>query len=141
MWVVDTCVLIDVLEDDPDFGRLSAAALTRRLPEGLVVSPVTFVELSPAFDGSRLLQEEFLAGVGSTWAEPWTEADSLEAHRAWNVHIARRRAAVTLKRPIADVLIGAFACRFDGLITRNPADFRANFPSLRLSDPTRPDDA
>jgi hypothetical protein len=26
-WVVDTCVLLDVLEDDPSFGRASASTL------------------------------------------------------------------------------------------------------------------
>ena len=26
-WVVDTCVLLDVRMDDPDFGRVSAACL------------------------------------------------------------------------------------------------------------------
>lgn len=136
MWVVDTCVLVDVLEDDPDFGRASAITLARQLPEGLVVSPVTFVELSPAFGGSRLLQEEFLAGVGARWTEPWTEADTFEAHRAWNAHIVRRRAGAAAKRPVADILIGAFASRFDGLITRNASDFRTSFPSLRLLEPT-----
>ena len=36
------------------------------------------------------------------------------------------------KRPIADILTGAFASRFDGLLSRNPADFESNFPSLNL---------
>jgi hypothetical protein len=33
---------------------------------------------------------------------------------------------------VADVLIGGFALRFDGLLTRNTGDFRQLFPSLRL---------
>lgn len=137
MWVVDTCVLVDVLEDDPEFGRLSADSLARHLDQGLVVSPITYAELSPAFGGSRALQDEFLGGVGAGWKEPWTAADTLEAHRAWGAHIARRRAGAAPKRPIADVLIGAFATRFMGLITRNPKDFRQHFPRLRLVDPTK----
>jgi len=36
-WVVDTCVLIDVLEDDPEFGLVSAEALDAHLDEGLHV--------------------------------------------------------------------------------------------------------
>jgi len=39
------------------------------------------------------------------------------------------------KRPVADVLIGGFALRFDGLITRNTDDFRKLFPALRLIRP------
>lgn len=39
------------------------------------------------------------------------------------------------KKPIADVLIGALALRHDGLVTRNPADFRRHYPSLRIVEP------
>jgi hypothetical protein len=48
-WVVDTCVVIDVLENDPDFGLRSARLLEERLAEGLAICPVTHVELAPAF--------------------------------------------------------------------------------------------
>lgn len=37
-WVVDTSVLIDVLEDDPAFADGSVAALESRAAEGLVIS-------------------------------------------------------------------------------------------------------
>ena len=50
-WVVDTCVVLDVLEDDPQFGRASARLLERLLREGLAISPVTMVELAAAFGG------------------------------------------------------------------------------------------
>jgi predicted nucleic acid-binding protein len=33
------------------------------------------------------------------------------------------------------LLIGAFACRYQGLITRNPSDFRRWFPKLKLRQP------
>jgi predicted nucleic acid-binding protein len=36
---------------------------------------------------------------------------------------------------VADVLIGAFAIRHDGLITRNDADFRALYPTLPIINP------
>lgn len=48
-WVVDTCVVLDVLEDDPQFGRASAKLLENLLRDGLAVSPVTMVELAAAF--------------------------------------------------------------------------------------------
>jgi len=40
-----------------------------------------------------------------------------------------------LKRPAADPLIGAFASRFEGLLTRNTADFHQLYPKLRLISP------
>ena len=43
MWVVDTCVVLDVFEDDPEFGRDSAGLLEKLLPDGLAVSPVTMM--------------------------------------------------------------------------------------------------
>lgn len=33
------------------------------------------------------------------------------------------------------MMIGAFASRFDGLITRNGSDFRPWFPELSILDP------
>lgn len=52
-WVVDTCLLIDVLEDDPEFGRSSARLLDDHAADGLVLCPISYVELAPAFEGSR----------------------------------------------------------------------------------------
>jgi predicted nucleic acid-binding protein len=54
---------------------------------------------------------------------------------AWHRHIRQRRAGQSPRRPVADVLIGAFACRFRGLLTRNPRDFAEAFPDLRLVAP------
>ncbi|MBI2897813.1 MAG: type II toxin-antitoxin system VapC family toxin [Deltaproteobacteria bacterium] len=134
-WVVDTCILIDIARADPDFAEASSRLLRRRLREGLVICPITYVEMGPAFAGSRDLQDEFLAGVGVDWPQAWSWTDTLAAYEAWHAHIGRRREQATPKRPIADVLIGAFAARFEGLLTRNSADFRKLFPRLRLNEP------
>jgi len=75
-WVVDTCVLIDVLEDDPTFGSSSANLLEKVLRDGLVLCPVTMVELSPAFDGSLETQKHFLEQVGIVFTEGWTFSDT-----------------------------------------------------------------
>jgi hypothetical protein len=50
-------------------------------------------------------------------------------------YIARKRQGSVAKCPIADVLIGAFALRFQGLLTRNSSDFRQLFPSLPILEP------
>jgi hypothetical protein len=42
IWVVDTCIVIDVLENDPAFGRASAALLDRMAPEGIALCPVSY---------------------------------------------------------------------------------------------------
>ena len=131
-WVVDTCMLIDVLEDDPEFGESSALTLDAHAEDGLVVCPVSYAELSPAFQGDRPLQDEFLGGVGVDWRQDWLWEDTLRAHEAWNDFIQHKRAGRLPKRPLADILIGAFALRYQGLITRNPDDFKSVFPGLPL---------
>jgi len=134
-WVVDTCVLIDILRGDNQFAVLSAAALQSKLHETLTIAPLTYVELSPEFNGDATAQNEFLDSI-------WVHRDFggngdavLEAHRAWNEHVLRKRSGLDRKRPIADILIGAYALTKGGLITRNESDFRALYPSLRILNP------
>lgn len=134
-WVVDTCILIDVLEHDPAFGARSAALLNRLVAEGLEVCPVTYAELAPAFDGDRALQDEFLTGVGVVLPADWTWADTLAAHGAWARFIRLKRQGALPRRPLADILIGAHAAARQGLVTRNPGDFSPVFPDLPLAVP------
>ena len=136
-WVVDTCIVIDVVEADPDFGVPSVRALERRLDEGLVLSPISFVELAPVFDGSRSLLREFMAGAGIDLEPTFTEADRDAAHSAWGRYVAAKRRGTARRRPAADALIGALAMRSDGIITRNPDHFRVFYPEVVVVDPTR----
>lgn len=131
-WVVDTCLVIDVLDDDPDFGAGTAALLDRLAPDGLVLCPVSYVELAPAFLGDAARQREFLDQVGIDYSALWTRDDTQAAHTAWALHVERRRSGRTTRRPVADVLIGAFASTRGGLLTRNPGDFAPLFPSLEI---------
>jgi predicted nucleic acid-binding protein len=135
MWVVDTCVVLDVLEDDPQFGLSSARVLERLLSDGLCVSPVTMVELSAAFSGDLMEQKQFLNSAGISYSEPWTTLDTESSHIAWNNYVQARRARKTVKRPVADLLIGGFASNRTGLVTRNPSDFNRWFPRLPIREP------
>jgi predicted nucleic acid-binding protein len=138
-WVVDTCLVIDVLDDDPACGAASAGLLDTHADAGLVLCPVSYVELAPAFLGDPHRQREFLDKVGIQYLLCWDWIDTARAHTGWHTHVSRRRSREGGRRPVADVLIGAFALRFDGLLTRNAADFQALFPSLRLASPSCPD--
>lgn len=135
MLVVDTCILVDVADDDPSHGLASARCLVRYLEQGLVLSPVSYVELAPVFDGSTELLHEFLDGVGVDRFEGFTEADRVVAFRAWSRHVREKRAGTARRRPVADALIGALAVRHEGIITRNGDDFRSFYPTLRIIDP------
>ena len=133
--VVDTCVILDVLEQDPVFGVASAEAIDRYAEGGLIISPLTYVELSPAFLGDETREREFLFEIGIDLPPAFGEDDLSLAHAAWNDHILRKRSGKATRRPVADVMIGALAQANDGLITRNENNFRALFPALTIVSP------
>jgi predicted nucleic acid-binding protein len=135
MLVVDTCVLVDIADDDPTHGLASAQCLADHLDGGLVISPVSYVELGPVFDGSIQLLDEFLDGVGVGRGGAFTAEDRVTAFRAWARHITEKRARRARRRPVADALIGALAVRHEGIITRNGKDFRSFYPKLCVVDP------
>ena len=133
--VVDTCVILDVLDRDPVFGAASAEAIDRYAEGGLLISPLTYVELAPAFLGDETRERDFLFEIGIDLPPTFGEDDLSLAHAAWNNHIQRKRSGKVAKRPVADVMIGALAQATNGLITRNADDFRALFPTLNIVTP------
>ena len=137
MWVVDTCVLIDLLRRDETFATLAADALDAKRSEGLTIAPITYVELAPALGGDIRAQDYFLSEIGVIVDFEGKKDIVLAAHRAWHDHIRRKRKGEVTKRPIADVMIGAYAESKGGLITRNEDDFRVLFPDLKIFNPAR----
>ena len=133
--MVDTCLLLDVGTDDPRFFSRTERLLNEKATDGLVICPVTFVELGPSFKGQCVLLEEFLDNLSIAHDEDWLWEDTKCAYAAWAAHVHKRRGGLSMKRPVADVLIGAFACRFDGLLTRNRADFAGLLPVLKIVEP------
>ncbi len=134
-WVVDTCLLLDVLDDDPVFGETSAQCLDRHQPEGLTICPVTLIEIAPAFLGDWHRAQEFLSQLGVDYQADWHFADTRAAFVAWHRFVEAKRAGQTARRPVADIQIGAFALQRQGLLTRNGSDFKRWFPSLNLAWP------
>ncbi len=135
-WVVDSCIILDIVLNDPAFASPSAKLLDRLSRDGLVLCPVSLVELAPCFGGKVGNVREFadLIGVVHDW--DWMPIDTEAAATAWAAHVSLKRSGRALRRPIADILIGAFALRAGGLITRNVDHFVPGFPSLTLATPT-----
>ena len=135
IWVVDTCVILDILDRHAEFAGLSSQALQSKLDDVLTVAPITYVELAPAFNGNVIEQDAFL---DSLWIDRDFDGNRdavLAAHKAWHEHVMRKRTGAERKRPIADIMIGAYAMQKGGLITRNEDDFRSLYPNLPIFNP------
>ena len=134
-WVIDSCILLDVALKDPTFGTPSALHLEKIRNDGLVVCPISVVELTPQFGGQVGNVREFLKVLGADPYPSWTEADTDRAADGWSRYVNRKRAGTVPKRPVADLLIGGYACRFQGLVTRNPEHFQPFYPDLTIAEP------
>lgn len=135
VWVVDTCVIIDIISGDGEFSTMSADAVDARRADGLVIAPITYIELAPSFRGDVAKQDSVLSGLGIEFDFAGNREAVLAAHKAWYEHVLRKRLGGAVKRPIADVLIGAYAIEKGGLITRNDADFKTIYPNLTIFNP------
>ena len=85
--------------------------------------------------GIQETQDDFLDKMIVGYDAPWTWQDTMAAHKAWARYVEQKRIGNVSKRPVADIIIGAFASRFNGLITRNVKDFprtEDSFPIMIL---------
>ena len=136
MWIIDSCVVVDILGGDQPFALLSARCLHELTQDGLGICPISFAELGPMFPHIEA-QHHTLNQIGIDYSQNWLAIDTVNAATAWKNYARRKKIDPSIsKRPIADILIGSFAGRFQGLITRNPKDFAPHFPELTIIDPT-----
>lgn len=122
--VADSCILLDVAMADPQFGIASAQCLESKLAEGVIACPISEIEVVPQFNAEISEVRRFLQKSGIQHSIEWVDADTVAAAKGWAAYVMAKRAGLTKKRPTADILIGGFAMRFQGLITRKPDDFR-----------------
>jgi predicted nucleic acid-binding protein len=134
-WVVDSCILLDIALSDPQFGTASAQCIASKLAEGVIACSVSQIGIAPQFGGQVSYMRHFLQQSGVQHHIDWTNADTEAAAQGWAAYVAAKRTGHTFKRPIADIQIGGFAMRFQGIITRNPGDFRPWFPGLPILEP------
>jgi len=130
--LVDTNVILDVIEDDPRWaewsqGQLDAAAIRYRL----AINPVIYAELSVAYARIEEL-EAMIAQAGFTVAPIPREALFL----AGKVFKNYRRQGGAKTGVLPDFFIGAHAAVAGvPLLTRDVTRYRACFPKLVLISP------
>jgi len=133
MVLVDTNVLLDVVEDDPRWASWSQEQLeSTALIDQLMINSVIYAELSVAFARIEELEEIILQAALSVEAIP-REALFL-AGKAF-VNYRRRRGAKHGVLP--DFFIGAHAAVAGcALLTRDVGRYRTYFPNVRLISPS-----
>ena len=132
MVLVDTNVLLDVLQDDPRWADWSQQQLeSARLGDRLAINAVIYSELSIAF--ARI--EELEAVV--TEANLTVEAIPREAlFLAGKVFLRYRHARGAKPGVLPDFFIGAHAAVMQWpLLTRDTRRYRRYFPTLKLITP------
>ena len=133
--LVDSCILIDVLADDPRWADWSLEQLERAGQQApLVINPLILAEVSPRFERVADL-EAALAGLPLVRQPlPWDAA--FLAGQAFKVYRLGRGAKTS---PMPDFYIGAHALVENlQLLTRDAPRYRSYFPRLRIIAPETP---
>ena len=132
MILVDTNVILDVLEDDPVWGNWSQQQLeAASIRDALCINPVIYAELSIAFARIEEL-EAALRVAGVSLEQIPREALFL----AGKVFLAYRRKKGSKSGVSPEFFIGAHAAVMElPLLTRDSTRFASYFPTVRLIAP------
>ena len=132
MILVDSCVIIDLLENDRRWADWSQAQLEIWSARGpLLINAVIYSELA-AYAASKERLEVEIAAAGLAVREIPRDALFL----AGRAHAAYRRRGGTRAGVLADFLVGAHAAVLQiPILTRDVTRFRSYFPTVKLVSP------
>ena len=130
---IDSNILVDILEPDPEYGPISRDALKRCFIDGSVVAcEVVWAEIATAYGNASEKVVNELKRIGIEYS-----AMSLEsALKAASCRRIYRRQGGRRSRIAADFLIGGHALvQSDRLLTRDSGFYRDYFSSLNVLSP------
>jgi predicted nucleic acid-binding protein len=136
--LVDSCVLIDVLADDPVWADWSLDQLERLGQRGpLVINPLILAEISPRYERACDLEAAVASWPLVRENLPWDAA--FVAGQAFRVY---RQTEGLKTSPMPDFCIGAPAL-VSGMriLTRDAKRYRGYFPKLSIVGPDESDSA
>jgi predicted nucleic acid-binding protein len=130
--LVDTNILVDVLENDPDWAEWSVAQLQAQSKvHRLVINPIIYSELSLTFSSAEEL-DEVLDGMKL----PVLEMPKPALFLAGKAFVQYRRSGGAKNNVLGDFFIGAHAAVSDlPLLTRDTRRYKNYFPSVKLVTP------
>ena len=132
MVLVDTNVILDVLDNDPIWANWSIAQLNRLyITQPLRINAIIYAELSKLYASAADLDESL------SKLKIGIEYISLEAaFRAGKAFVQYRKQGGTKNNVLADFFIGAHAeASRCALLTRAPRRYATYFPTVRLITP------
>lgn len=132
MLLVDTNVLVDLVEDDPAWADWSISQLRAQSKiHRLVINPIIYTELSVTFSTAEAL-EQTVNDLGLTVVEIPRPALFL----AGKAFVRYRRQGGTKNNVLADFYIGAHAAVSQyPVLTRDTKRYSSYFPSVVLIAP------
>jgi predicted nucleic acid-binding protein len=132
MVLVDTNVLVDVLQNDPQWAEWSIAQMRAQAPlHALVINPVIYAEMSLSFSTLEALDD-----VVRTLALELREIPRPALFLAAKAYARYRRRGGSKGQVLSAFFIGAHAA-VEGwpLLTRDARRFRSYFPTLEVLAP------
>lgn len=132
MLLVDTNVLVDVLQDDPKWADWSIAQMRAQAAlHALVINPVIYAEMSLSFSTLEALDD-----VVHTLGLELREIPRPALFLAAKAYAQYRRLGGNKQQVLPDFFIGAHAA-VEGwpLLTRDASRFKTYFPTLRVLAP------
>ena len=130
--LVDTNVLVDLLQNDPDWVDWPIAQLRAQSQiHRLIINPIIYAELSLTFSSVEAL-DRVLAGM----VLPVVEVPKPALFLAGKAFVQYRRRGGQKSNVLADFFIGAHAAvaRLP-VLTRDAQRYQSYFPSVRLVTP------
>ena len=130
--MVDSCILLDLFTNDPQWGDWSENILEAySQTNSLYINSIIYTEVSIGLERIEVL-EEAISDLGVKVLEIPREALFL----AGKAFLKYRQNRGTKTSPLPDFFIGAHASVGKlGLITRDPARYKTYFPRVRLIIP------
>jgi hypothetical protein len=130
--LVDSNVLIDVIEEELAWSERSAAALERVGAMGpVVINPVIYAEVSVRYEDTDELDLDLPVDLFQREQLPWPAA-----FLAGKAFAEYRRRGGRRRSPLPDFFIGAHAAVTGmRLLTRDEARYRTYFPTVDLIVP------
>lgn len=132
MLLVDTNVLVDVLQDDPQWADWSVGQLRAQAKvHEMVINPVIYAEISLSFSTLEALDR-----VVETLGLAMREIPRPALFLAGKAYAQYRRRGGSKVQVLPDFFIGAHAAVESWpLLTRDASRFRTYFPSLHVIAP------